>query len=221
VVDAEGRPIPQYHWTDSEFTEFDTEGTQGAHFGTKDAALDRARGMDQIDYEIDKDEDGYFVYADSGPMDGEGQGPFKTKREAQAFVDSQPSTIPPMSVYLSMSNPVRVPDLGVWSFDAIRSQLVRQDTITTEEADAVYDAWRNGTDPDGWAALRKAMAANGYHGIVYKNEHEDAGSDSYVALSPTQIKPATGNTGAFSPDNPARAVTRRWGGRWFDGYEEN
>lgn len=40
VVDAEGNPLPVYHGTNADFVTFRVEGL-GAHFGTKDQALDR------------------------------------------------------------------------------------------------------------------------------------------------------------------------------------
>jgi diguanylate cyclase (GGDEF)-like protein len=202
VVTLDGKPgsapLAVYHWTDSEFDTFDTEGTGGSHFGTKQSALDRAGGIASIGYDIEQDGKEYWVYADSGPMDGQGQGPFKSDKEAKQFIAKQPKEIEPLSVYLSVKNPIRMPDLGVWNFGAIRDQLVRQDSITIKEGDRIWDAW-NKDDASGWSALKSVMTKYGYDGIIYTNEQEDVGSDSYVVLSPTQIK-STGNTGTFSDD---------------------
>lgn len=42
----------------------------------------------------------------------------------------------------------------------------------------------------------------GYDGIIYKNMAEDPGSISYIIFHPEQAKSATSNTGAFGIDNP-------------------
>ena len=42
----------------------------------------------------------------------------------------------------------------------------------------------------------------GHDGLVYENEWESPGEDSYVAFEPTQIKSASGNNGQFDAANP-------------------
>jgi len=196
VVDAEGRPVPQYHWSDSEFTEFDMRlSGEGAHFGTAQAAEDRARGMDRIEYEIEEDEGDFFVFADTGPTEGEGLGPFPSERDAKAFVVKQPKTIPPTAAYLRMENPIRLSDLGTWGDWSIISSLP-EGTISDKESDAIMSA------DDRYGALRATLLKRGVDGFVYQNEMEDKGSDSYIAFFPTQIKSATDNVGTFSPTDP-------------------
>lgn len=46
--------------------------------------------------------------------------------------------------------------------------------------------------------VREWLKEKGYDGVPYYNSIEDKGSISYITLSPTQIKSATGNSGAFS-----------------------
>lgn len=59
----------------------------------------------------------------------------------------------------------------------------------------------NGLQRD--SSIRQALASvPGADGLVYANEVEDAGSDSYVITDPTQVKSAIGNTGESSPDSP-------------------
>jgi len=181
---------PVYHWTDNDFNEFSMEASGGmAHFGTRQAAIDRASGQLNIGYDVEKDGNEFLVFADSGPMSGEGQGPFKTEIEAKAFAKKQPKTIEPMRLFLDIKNPLRVPDLGVWTFDGIRSHLSRENIITDKEADRAWAAWKQ-TDQKGWDALNSILEKKGYDGFVYTNEQEDKGSDSYVALNPNQIKSA-------------------------------
>ena len=59
-----------------------------------------------------------------------------------------------------------------------------------------------GSDPDSWEAVVEDAKTEGYDGLVYENVWEDAGSDSWVAFEPTQIKSAIGNRGSYESDNP-------------------
>lgn len=61
--------------------------------------------------------------------------------------------------------------------------------------------------PEGWADLHKQYVDEGYDGIKIERDRKysvpkEYLEDSYVAFSPTQIKSATGNSGAFDTDNP-------------------
>ena len=68
-------------------------------------------------------------------------------------------------------------------------------------------------------AAAKVLNQAGYDGLAYKNAVEDPGSMSFIALSPHQVKSATGNIGAYDTSNPD--ITRAAGGRIgrdFGGY---
>lgn len=60
------------------------------------------------------------------------------------------------------------------------------------------------THSEYWEPIFDEAKAEGYDGLIYTNEWEDADnkSDSYVAFDPSQIKSATDNTGEFSSENP-------------------
>ena len=198
VVDAAGRPLVVYHWTDNDFTVFDMSMSgEGAHFGTKKAATDRSRGMDGIGYEIEEEDGQYFVVADSGPKADEWQGPFATKKEAISFRAQQPKKIEPMALYLSIKNPIRLPDLGTWGALAIVRALP-DGTLSESDRATIMDA------DDRYAKLREVLLNKGIDGFVYRNEVEDKGRDSYITFSPTQIKSAISNTGEFSEDPDIR-----------------
>lgn len=181
---------PVWHWTDYEFFVFDLDAAGGmTHFGTKQAAIDRARGQATIGYDIESDDDGYYVYADSGPKTGDGQGPFTTEREAKAFIKTQPQHIEPLRLFLNLKHPLRVPDFGVWTMNAVREYLNRENIISDKEADKIWEAWQK-TDKEGYEAFNDVINSHGYDGFVYENEMEDKGSDSYVVLDPSKIKSA-------------------------------
>ena len=204
VVDENGVPQVMYHWSDNDFSVFDMSMSgEGAHFGTKKAATDRARGMADISYEIEEEDGRYFVVADSGQKADEWQGPFASKKEAISFRAQQPKKIEPMALYLSIKNPIRLPDLGTWNvWDIVRA--LPDGTLSAPEKAAIMDA------DDRYAQLRNTLLDKGIDGVVYSNAVEDKGSDSYIAFDATQIKSAIGNNGQFDPNNPdIRRSTRR------------
>lgn len=81
------------------------------------------------------------------------------------------------SVFLKIVNPKRVPD--------------------------VPKEW-NSTHSEYWLEQMHLAVDEGYDGLVYSNEYEDRkdNEDSYLPFYQNQIKSATDNTGAFSPENP-------------------
>src|SRR5262249_10914464 len=54
-----------------------------------------------------------------------------------------------------------------------------------------------GVNKGSWADTIERAKAKGHDGIVYRNEIEDKGKDSWIAFSPTQIK-SVRNRGAWS-----------------------
>lgn len=119
---------------------------------------------------------------------------FKTEREGAHFGTREqadnlrkPGKRPAKPYLLSIENPLRIRDMGVWHADAIATELLREDVITQEE----YDAFREEymwTDERGFAKLKAILAAKGYDGFVYANEQEGEG-DSYVAFYSHQVRP--------------------------------
>lgn len=127
-----------------------------------------------------------------------------------------------MPVFLAIRNPLRLVDPGTagWNNDSVGGQLVELGILDEE----IYEG-SGYLAPDEYGhAIRSAIEAAGYDGIVYRNRREgvDAdraasmghlsddefsealgnSSDSYIAFHPGQIKSAISNTGAYSPDEP-------------------
>lgn len=102
----------------------------------------------------------------------------------------------PFPMYIRMDRPLRLPDLGDWRapvvIDALRGAGI---AVSESEQRDVLRA------KNPAAALRELIKRKGYDGVVYANEAEGYG-DSYIVFDPSQIKSATGNTGAFDPKNP-------------------
>lgn len=116
---------------------------------------------------------------------------------------------------LEMNNPLRLPDVeshDPYTFINDRRITPKLITVIGEEAHArLSNAWneeavkieamrkREGTEaarkykfsvaePDFWRNLGKELMAHGHDGIVYKNETEAPGSDSYIMLQDNQFR---------------------------------
>lgn len=185
-VDADGRPLVVYHSTNAisaedkaGFSVFDTKISElGSHFGTID--------------------------------------------QANSFGNSNRRRL--MPAYLSIKNPLRLRDYGSFSRMEVPFQLETLGLITSEQEESI----RGMAEKDALAEMQRVIRAAGYDGVVYLNRREGAAQhsmagdnyldemtddevkaaypeaqDSWIALNPTQIKSATGNSGAFDPANPS------------------
>lgn len=95
-------------------------------------------------------------------------------------------------VYLRITNPLRMGDLGSWH-DAKRISrwLVRDGVVTQTEADDAVASRRR------LIALQDLIKSKGYDGIVYRNTWEGKPADSYVVFDSGQVKSALSNSGAY------------------------
>ena len=94
-------------------------------------------------------------------------------------------------VFLNITNPIELNDnLGEWEAAWVAEQLVDKGIITEHQYDLLslttgfYEATY---DNPAAQAVRDILEQNGYDGIIYKNESEDIGSFSVIALHPEQI----------------------------------
>ena len=111
---------------------------------------------------------------------------------------SAPRIIP---AYLSIKNPLRLPDLNTWEPQEVLWHLSGDPGILTEDqAYALEDRATHGM-------IRKLITKAGYDGIVYWNKLE-GGGDSYIAFHPNQIKSAIGNSGDYSKEDERFAYTQ-------------
>lgn len=140
----------------------------------------------------------------------------------QAIDDKDEPGARVIPVYLSIRNPLRLvdPGTGGWNNDSIGGQLVALGILDEE----IYEGSEYLLPEEYGQAIRSAIEAAGYDGIVYQNRREgiDAeaaaqlghlrddefkrafanSSDSYIAFHPGQIKSAISNRGGYSPDDP-------------------
>lgn len=104
--------------------------------------------------------------------------------------------------YLSIQNPLRLPDAGNWTASMIAAMIEMKGApdLTKAQRQHVVKIGYSG-EKNNTAKLRDYLKSLGYDGIVYKNKHEGAG-ESWIAFDPTQIKSAIGNVGTFDSENP-------------------
>ena len=94
-------------------------------------------------------------------------------------------------VYLNIKHPYFMAvDAGAWAAQAVALQLEMDGLITEQQYDRLSITegfWDNTYNNPAAKAVRDILSDNGYDGIIYKNDSEDAGSYSVIALYPEQI----------------------------------
>ena len=181
MVDAHGQPLVQYHGTPRTFSKDQFQ-----------SGVSGQGSIESIGFHFGNDE-----AANARIMPKlENQGP----SEAQLY------SWHIMPVYLSIKNPLRVPDLGDWhSPRRVAQWLVQEGGIDQAQMD---EAVKKSGHQGKMRAIIKVLQANGYDGLVYKNLHE-GGGDSWIAFDPRQIKSAIGNDGKFDPKSPKMTASAR------------
>lgn len=86
----------------------------------------------------------------------------------------------PMEVHLALKNPIRLPDLGVWP----AMEIAEHAGFSEAEREQVDGAQ---TLAGKYEVVRTILKARGHDGIVYTNEVENPGGDSFIAFDPDQI----------------------------------
>jgi hypothetical protein len=132
---------------------------------------------------------------------------FGTADQAQRRAQKQGNdrTLP---VYLSIQNPIEMPDLGDWDFwrfteDGMYSSYEElpngnlRRVFSEKEVEEVAEKLSEMPDEEtAWEWMRQLFESKGFDGIKYQNvgetENEEAGDYSYIAFRPNQIKSAIG-----------------------------
>jgi hypothetical protein len=106
-------------------------------------------------------------------------------------------------VFLRIKNPLRIDDAkghAATQPTRLAANLVSQGILTAEEAQEVTQHAGRSIDKPREALIR-LLEAKGYDGLVYRNNAEDFGSDSFVVFHPEQVK-SPFNRGTFDAENP-------------------
>ncbi|MCD6653449.1 MAG: hypothetical protein LT067_01605, partial [Sulfurovum sp.] len=104
-----------------------------------------------------------------------------------------------MPVYLKAKNLIRLKDMRFWYDTAkIAKELYKESILNKDEKNQfttnIYD--KNAK----MSNLREILLSKGYDGIIYKNAVENKGEDSFIVLSPNQIK-SIHNKGTFDENS--------------------
>jgi hypothetical protein len=116
--------------------------------------------------------------------------------------------------HLAIKNPLEVSHMASFAPDHLAEQMMDMGILDPKKYDAMSEKHGYDAIPLG-AELVKILKKHGYDSLMYPNEREGEGH-SYVPFNPTQIKSATGNTGAFDPTNPD--ITKADGGSIYDSF---
>jgi hypothetical protein len=182
VVDKSGEPIVLHHagYFDETENGVPVIGDQGFHFGTKEAAQDRqgAKGVDDFikNMEVTEHEGRWYWQSDNIDSFDINEDGFDT--EAEARRDGEQAAI----------------DYADNDYDSEQMPV-------TQAYLSIQNPMRTSDHKDDWSGVIQKAKEKGHDGIVYRNEFEDKGSQSYIAFEPSQIK-SVNNEGTFDPKNP-------------------
>lgn len=207
VVDENGKPLVVYHGSEDEKYIFEPF----SHFGTEAAARERIKSI--------TDKRGFIhpVYlsaaniirvSDTGtnsPIDiaHEIGGIDLAIKSFRVYLENIPeSELENVSLRAGFTDTATVDELVEEAIDRYNRLNKKSGDILDLLGDYREYIIKDAQDKAFLVASSYAKE-NGIDGIVYENEIEDPGSDSYIVFSPTQVKSATGNKGTFDPENPS------------------
>ena len=185
VVDENGKPLVVYHGTvAADFSTFIRQISAnqlddlGFHFGTNYQAEARLENTAQR----------------KAASAGRG---LRTSVEGGDYLGART-----MPLYLSLSNPLKLPDTGTWTIGSVASFLeISGDSVTSLTSSQKRHIKEMNRADQSTGDLRTYLESLGYDGVVYRNRHE-GGGDSYIAFQSNQIKSAIGNRGTFDSNDP-------------------
>ena len=171
VLDANGEPLVVWHGGEFATDEFVANGSM--HFGTKVAALQRIldNAWGYGNWSVARNDDGRWSWKYTDPDDS---GYDKQSEIAFAL---------PVDALVDAAR-IAAPKAVVRPYYLNIRNLERTEDQNSDWVDAVSFSMDAGHD-----------------GIIYLNDFEDDGEDSYVAFYPSQIKLADGSNTTFDPDN--------------------
>lgn len=199
VVDENDVPMVVYHGTDKDFSEFKVL----SHFGTEQAANERLEDTGRGEKKM-----AVFLRIEK-PLEIADIGVHSTPLLASE-VDSRAGVSTFDEVFELWEESVSDDDreylngqLESWGYDSL------QDAVLSDSS--MYFLFRGGDPRDGSPigdhsagsdVIADTLLNDGFDGISYRNDIEDAGSTSWMVLSPDSVKSATNNSGGFDSSNP-------------------
>ena len=209
VIDDNGDPLVVYHGTDKNFTRFSLDPKDTDPMGTGEAW-----GVEPFGFHFGSPE-----AANSRIRD------MATTVWGSGEVTQNLDNMQIYPVYISIQNPIRLPDLGRWD-DPYQVGMALEKHHPKEFKGLEEKLLEEELKDDDWdlGARQRSLVlgeikSKGYDGVVYSNQYEGVaiedrpkfgrakedlsitGNDSYIAFEPTQIK-SIYNKGAFNPKDP-------------------
>lgn len=185
ILDANGEPKVVWHGGTFAVNDFIANGAM--HFGTKVAALQRV--LDQNwgygNWEVIRNADGTWGWKYTDPDAGEYEDEDYSHQSDKSF--STPTEA--------------LEDAASSMFEYVVSPYY----LNIRNMERTNDM----QDDYGWDDAIDEAKKSGVDGIVYKNDYEDEGEDSYIAFFPEQIKAAENNSGNFDPTDPDIRARRK------------
>lgn len=171
IVDANSEPLVVWHGGEFATDEFVANGSM--HFGTKVAALQR----------ILDNAWGYGSWSVARNADGRWNWEYTNPDDAGYDKQGETAFASPIDALVDAAR-IAAPKAVLRPYYVNIRNLERTEDQNSDWVDAVSFS----------------MDA-GYDGIIYRNDFEDEGEDSYVAFYPNQIKLADGSNTTFDSDN--------------------
>ena len=94
---------------------------------------------------------------------------------------------------INIKNSIRLRDVGAWAdFEDVANEVLKIGVISEDEyLESEKFARTQGLRGDEHKVLRNILKLKGYDGIVYKNDSEDKGNDSFIVFDKSNIHEVT------------------------------
>ena len=213
VVDKDGNPEVLYHGTTNDFSEFDNLYTIGQHFGTAKAANDRLKHIAykrrMQGFKNLKEAEGVPEGANIMPVFVSLQNPLQAEDvgnwmdSANIAVDNSENKQLSKNARKKLSELADELEDERSEFDL--EELPYEDFSDEDGNPAPVPDWANNwtVSDENRRALREIryiLEEDGFDGIVYTNDVEDKGKNSYIVFDSENVKSATGNIGTYDKE---------------------
>lgn len=209
VIDFDGRPLVVFHHGGFDENSDDAVfwvGKGGAHFGTRQAANERAQSvwagdvLDTIKFEDAGDDK--WIWRISLVDEDDVQ-----EKTSLMFVDEVFPSGNPISETGTFESKREARKHAMLIIKRMAEERFSDESLFNKNLTMVYLKMENPNeeiaedqgDEAGWNRLIREMKKDGRDGIIYENEYEDAGSESWITWIPENIK-SINNYGQFSKD---------------------
>jgi len=189
LISQHGDPVGYFHATNRDFKVSDFYPF--SHFGTEKAALKRMEKLgDYVLYTADRkiktSKGEHVILGDSHTLKiwvEMGLSRNFILNNFKSEVISKPHLMP---VYLAIENPIRIKDsrIGEFTPSYIAHELTRVGVMTPEQNTEFRFSIPLSFQPE---YLKNIIKSKGYDGIIYKNNYEDIGKDSYIPMDNSQV----------------------------------